>query len=345
MTDKASKKKNFKGFKRSNEIGIDLGTANTLVFRKHQGIVLKEPTIVAVDLRNGRILAVGQEAKKMLGKAPGHIKVIRPMRKGAIADFDTTREMLKYFMSKVGVLRPKVIISVPFGTTSVEKRAVIEAAMQAGAKDTYLIEEPLAAAIGANLPVEEASGNMVINIGGGTTEIAVISLGGIVNGRSVRIGGDAFDEAIRNYLRKKYRMEIGQPTAERIKIAIGYAVKVNNPQSYDAKGIDLKTGLPTSKTISTNELAEVLLKPLDDLITAAKEVFEEAPPQLASDIIEKGIVLTGGGANLGGLDRLIEKNLKLPVQIADNPQECVARGTGEAIMHLKTLTGMSLYHI
>ncbi len=335
---------------KSNKLGIDLGTVNTLIFIKNKGIIINEPSVVAINLINQSIIAVGKKAKEMFGKTPDKIKVIKPMKNGVIADFDTTKEMLKYFMNKTGELstfkKLHVIISIPFCTTNIEKRAVIEAALQAGAKNAYLIEEPLAAAIGAGLPVEEPTGSMIVNIGGGTSEIAVISLGGLVIGRSIRAGGNILDETIQNHMRKKYRLIVGLNASEKLKIEIGSALKnIENNTSYKISGIDLKTGLPKIIEIPDYEITETIQEPLKELVSNIKEVFEHTPPQLTSDIIKNGITLTGGGAKLKKIDELIESQTKISVKIAENPQECVALGTGKTICSINNLVNMTLYHI
>jgi rod shape-determining protein MreB len=330
------------------DLGIDLGTANTVVYVKGKGVVLKEPSVVAVNLNSNTILAVGSEARDMLGRTPANIAAIRPLREGAIADFETTRRMLKYFIEKTlginKVFKPRVIISVPFGTTQVEKRAVIEAAVQGGAKDVFLIEEPLAAAIGAGLHVQEPIGNMIVNIGGGTTEIAVIALGGIVKGVSVRSGGDALNYAIMDYLRKNYRIEIGERTAENIKFQIGHASSPMSENSLEIKGINLRNSLPTALELSSSEITKAMEEPLANMLSGIKRIYENTPPQLASDIIETGITLTGGGALLKNIDELISQEMNLPVIIAEDPMDCVALGTGKIISQMKTLTRLALYH-
>lgn len=335
-------------FAPSRDLGIDLGTANTLVYAKGKGIVLREPSVVAIDLNTNTILAVGSDARDMLGRTPSNITAIRPLRDGAIADFETTRKMIGYFIEKTlgknPVLKPRVIISVPFGTTQVEKRAVIEAARQGGAKEAFLVEEPLAAAIGADLPVEEAVGSMIVNIGGGTTEIAVIALGGIVKGVSVRSGGDALNRSIVEYMRKNYRLEIGERTAENIKIEIGYAIDPDPQANYLVKGINLRTGLPMSMEITASEVTQAMEEPLSNMLTGIKRIYEKTPPQLASDIIDVGITLTGGGALLKHMDKLINAEMGLPVTIAEDPMGCVASGTGKIISHMHTLTRLALYH-
>lgn len=329
------------------DIGIDLGTANTLVYVKGKGIILREPSVLAIDTHSKSILAVGAEAKEMLGRTPSNIVAIRPLHQGAIADFETTKKMLNYFIEKaIGknpLLKPRVVISIPFGTTQVEKRAVLEAAIQGGGKEAYLVEEPLAAAIGAELPVEEPKGSMVVNIGGGTTEIAVIALGGIVRGISVRAGGDALNQAIIEYLRRHYRIEIGERTGENIKIELGYALNPPADKSMVVKGINLKTGLPTQQEIFAEEITKAMEEPLAQMITGIKRIYEKTPPQLASDIIDLGITLTGGGAFLKNMDRLISQEMQLPVTIAPNPLDCVANGTGKIIDQVGTLTRLALY--
>lgn len=330
------------------DLGIDLGTANTVVFAKGKGVVLKEPSVVAVNLNTNSILAVGSEARDMLGRTPVNIAAIRPLREGAIADFETTRRMLKYFIEKtLGkniLLRPRIIISVPFGTTQVEKRAVLEAAVQGGAKEVFLVEEPLAAAIGAGLPVEEPVGNMIVNIGGGTTEIAVIALGGIVKGISVRSGGDALNRAIIEYLRKNYRVEIGERSAENIKMQIGYATSPQADVKMEVKGINLRTSLPIALELTSDEVTKAMQDPLSNMIAGIKKIYEKTPPQLASDIIDTGITLTGGGALLKNMDKLITQEMNLPVTVAEDPMDCVAKGTGKIISEMKTLTRLALYH-
>lgn len=335
-------------FGRVRDLGMDLGTANTVVYVKGKGIVLREPSVVAVNLNTNSILAVGSAARDMLGRTPSNIAAIRPLREGAIADFETTRRMISYFIEKtIGknpLLKPRVIISVPFGTTQVEKRAVIEAAQQGGAKEAFLVEEPLAAAIGAGLAVEEAMGHMVVNIGGGTTEIAVIALGGIVRGVSVRSGGDALNRSIVEYMRKNYRMEIGERTGENIKIQIGYALDPNPEEQMEIKGINLRTGLPMALEIKCEEITQAMEEPLASMIAGIKRIYENTPAQLASDIIESGIVLTGGGALLKNMDKLVSKEMNLPVTVAEDPMACVALGTGRIISQMKTLTRLALYH-
>jgi rod shape-determining protein MreB len=325
----------------SNDLSIDLGTANTLIYTRDQGIVLNEPSVVAIrqDARPGgakSVAAVGEEAKKMLGRTPANITAIRPMKEGVIADFTVTEKMLQYFIHKVHeskIIRPspRVLICVPCGSTQVERRAIKESAAGAGAREVYLIEEPMSAAIGAGLPVDEARGSMVLDIGGGTSEVAVISLNGIVYSNSVRIGGDKFDEAIINYVRRNYGTLIGEATAERIKKDIGSAYPGNEVREMEVKGRNLAEGIPRSFTLNSNEILEALQEPLSGIVDAVRKALEQTPPELGADVAERGIVLTGGGALLRDLDRLIEEETGLPVLIADDPLTCVARGGGRAL--------------
>ncbi|HEX3026602.1 MAG TPA: rod shape-determining protein [Clostridia bacterium] len=319
----------------SRDIGIDLGTANTLIYMKGKGIVLREPSVVAVNVKNDRVLAVGNEAKQMIGRTPGSIVAIRPLKDGVIADFDITSSMLKSFIKKVisggAFSKPRIIICIPSGVTEVERRAVDEAAYQAGAKDTYLIEEPMAAAIGAGLPVDEATGSMVVDIGGGTAEVAVISLSGIVTSRSVRVAGDEFDDAIINFVKKKYNLLIGERTAEGIKINIGSAFPYPEEGSVEIKGRNLLDGLPSNITITSDEVREALADPVSMVVDAIKSTLERTPPELSADIIDRGIMLTGGGALLRGLDELIAKETGIPVNIAERPLDCVVDGTGKML--------------
>lgn len=324
------------GFKKmTKDMGIDLGTANTLVYIKGQGIVVREPSVVAIRDDSKEVLAVGEEAKRMIGRTPGNIVAIRPMKDGVIADFDVTQSMLSYFIQKAaakkGVVSPRIAICVPFGVTEVEKRAIEEAARQAGARDAYLIEEPMAAAIGAGLKVEEPEGNMVVDIGGGTTEIAVISLGGIVTAKSIRIGGDEFDESIVAYVKKEYNLAIGERTAEDVKISIGSTFKDDQDVNMQIRGRDLISGLPKTVEISSTEVRDALKEPINSIVEAIKSTLEKTPPELASDIMENGIMLTGGGALLRGLDKLVKQETGMPVQIAENPLDCVALGTGKSV--------------
>ncbi|HET6718345.1 MAG TPA: rod shape-determining protein [Rhodocyclaceae bacterium] len=331
----------------SNDLAIDLGTANTLIYVRTQGIVLDEPSVVAIRLEGGpnarkTIQAVGKEAKEMLGKAPGSITVIRPMKDGVIADFTVTEQMLKQFIKKVHDSKlfspsPRIIICVPCGSTQVERRAIRESAIGAGASQVYLIEEPMAAAIGAGMPVAEATGSMVVDIGGGTTEVGVISLGGMVYAGSVRVGGDKFDEAIINYIRRNYGMLIGEITAENIKKSIGSAFPGSEVKEMEVKGRNLAEGIPRSFTISSNEILEALTEPLNQIVSAVKSGLEQTPPELGADIAEKGMVLTGGGALLRDLDRLLMEETGLPVIVADDPLTCVVRGCGMALEKMDKL--------
>ncbi|MFZ2315082.1 MAG: rod shape-determining protein [Gammaproteobacteria bacterium] len=333
----------------SNDMSIDLGTANTLICIRGVGIVLNEPSVVAI--RQGgetggqkHVVAVGSEAKLMLGRTPGNISAIRPMKDGVIADFYVTEKMLQYFIKKVHSSRksrflrpsPRVVVSVPSGSTQVERRAIRESAISAGAREVYLLEEPMAAAMGAGLPVEEARGSMVVDIGGGTTEVAIISLNGIVYAASVRIGGDRFDEAIVSYVRRNYGILIGESTAERIKHEIGLAYPLNQMLQMEVRGRNLAEGIPRSFTISSNEVLEALQEPLSGILGAVRAALEQAPPELASDIAERGMVLTGGGALLRNIDRLFMEETGLPVIIADEPLTCVARGGGKALEMIDT---------
>jgi len=315
------------------DMGIDLGTANTLVFVKNKGIALNEPSIVAIDKENKRILAVGMEAKKMVGRTPGNIVAIRPLKDGVIADFDTTEKMLRYFIQKVhknmAIARPRIIICVPSGITAVEKKAVIEATEQAGARAAYIIEEPLAAAIGADLPIDEPTGSMIVDIGGGTSEVAVISLGGIVAYQSLRVGGDELDEAIIYYLKKENNLLIGESTAEKIKMEIGSAFPLENEGKMEVNGRDLVTGLPKTIIITSQQIRAALEKTLSDIINSIVEVLDNTPPELASDIMKRGIVLSGGGALLKGLNERISMETHCPVYLAPDPLAAVALGAGK----------------
>ncbi len=325
----------------SNDLSIDLGTANTLVYQKGKGIVMDEPSVVAVHKDTNRVLAVGKEAKNMLGRTPGSIVAIRPMRDGVIANFEITEAMLRYFIQKVHnrktLVRPRIVISVPSGITQVEKRAVRDSAQSAGAREVYLVEEPMAAAIGAGMPIQEPSGNMIVDIGGGTTEVAVISLSGIVFAKSIRIAGDEMDEAIVNYVKRKYNLLIGERTAEQIKIEIGSAFPLENKQTIDVKGRDLVAGIPRTQSISDSEIREAMLEPVNAIIETIKIALERTPPELAADIVDKGIVLAGGGALLRGLDALIREETGLPSTIAEDPLTCVVIGTGKVLDELDLL--------
>lgn len=318
----------------STDIGIDLGTANTLVYVKGQGVVLCEPSVVAIERGTYQVLAVGEEAKRMLGRTPGNIIAIRPMKDGVIADFDITEAMLRYFIRKVHsrkgqLVSPRVVIAVPSGITEVEKRAVKDSAERAGARNpVYLVEEPIAAAIGVGLPIHEPAGNMIIDIGGGTTEIAVISLSGIVFAKSIRIGGDEFDEAIATHLKKSYNLMIGERTAEEIKIRIGSAYPLEEELTMEVKGRDILAGLPKTITTTSEEIREALSEPLSAILEAVRIALERTPPELSADLIDRGLVLAGGGALLRGLDKLISEETGLPVHVADDPLTAIALGTG-----------------
>jgi len=332
--------KNFFG-SFSRDMGIDLGTANTLVHVKGKGIVLSEPSVVAIQRDTGEVLAVGEEAKQMIGRTPGNIVAIRPLKDGVIADFDVTQAMLKYFIRKAidtkSFIRPRVIVGVPSGVTEVEKRAVIDATIQAGAREAYLIEEPLAAAIGAGLPVHEPTGNMVVDIGGGTTEVAVISLGGIVTSRSIRVGGDEMDESIMQYIKRTYNLMIGERTAEAIKMTIGSAIVPTDDQSMDIRGRDLVSGLPKTLNIKASEVQRALSEPIASIVEAVKVTLERTPPELASDIMDRGIVMTGGGSLLTGLDQLLMRETGMPVHISEDALSCVCMGTGRALDSIELL--------
>lgn len=325
----------------SNDLAIDLGTANTLVYAKGKGIIASEPSVVAVqkDSRGiRRVIAVGHEAKEMLGRTPGSIEAIRPMKDGVIADFEVTEAMLRYFIRKAhnrkSLIRPRIIVCIPSGVTEVEKRAVRESAESAGGREVFLIEEPMAAAIGSGLPIMEATGNMIVDIGGGTTEVAVISLGGIVFAKSIRIAGDKMDDAIVHYLKRKYNMLIGERTAEQIKIQIGTAYPETETKTMAVKGRDLIAGIPRTFEINSEEVREAILEPVNAIVEAVKITLERTPPEVASDIVERGIVLSGGGALLRNLDTLIKEETGLPVVIAEDPLASVVLGSGAALDHL-----------
>jgi rod shape-determining protein MreB len=330
----------------SRDIGIDLGTANTLVFVKGKGIVLREPSVVAIRRDTGTVLAVGEEAKKMIGRTPGNIVAIRPMKDGVIADFDITQTMLRHFIGKAykrrAIFKAHVVVCVPSGVTEVEKRAVIDATKQAGAKEAFLIEEPMAAAIGAGLPVEEPTGSMIVDIGGGTTEVAIISLGGIVTSRSIRVGGDEMDEAITQYIKKNYSLMIGERTAEEIKITIGTACRGEQVRTMEIRGRDLISGLPKTQEITDREIELALADPVASILDAIKITLEKSPPELAADIMDKGIVMTGGGALLHGLDKLVARETSMPVYLAENPLDCVALGAGKALTEIELLRRVTL---
>lgn len=330
----------------TKDIGIDLGTANTLVYVKGKGIVVREPSVVAIDSKSGKVLSVGAEAKSMIGRTPGNISAIRPVKEGVIADFGVTQSMIKYFMNKAfqknAFVRPRVMVCIPSGVTEVERRAVEEATQQAGAREAYLIEEPMAAAIGAGLPVQEPTGSMVVDIGGGTTEVAVISLGGIVTSKSIRVGGDELDESIVSFIKKTYSLMIGSRTAEEIKIEIGSAHSQIKEQKMSIRGRDLISGLPKTIEISSYEIREALSEPVANIVEAIKFTLEKTPPELAADVIRAGIMLTGGGALLSGLDKIIAEETGIQVQIADEPLDCVVMGTGKAVEDLKMLKNVAV---
>jgi len=333
----------------ARDLGIDLGTANSLVYVKGKGIVSREPSVVALNKGTNQVLAVGAEAKQMIGRTPGNIVAIRPMKDGVIADFDITQAMLKHFIAKAlngnrFVVKPRVVVSVPSGVTAVEERAVREAAIQAGAKEAYLIEEPMAAAIGAGLPVHEPTGSMVVDMGGGTTEVAIVSLGGIVTSRSIRVGGDEMDEAIAQHIKKKYNLMIGERTAEEIKITVGAAYFDDDPLgderrglSYAVRGRDMVSGLPQTVEIFAEEVRLALEEPVGAIIDAVKVCLEKTPPELAADIMDRGIMLTGGGSLLWGIDRLIAKETGMPVSIAEDPLSAVVRGTAKVLENINLL--------
>jgi len=331
----------------SRDLAVDLGTANTLVFVHGEGIVLNEPSIVSLRQADGSVLAVGREAKAMLGRTPGTIVAIRPLKDGVIADFDVAQKMLAYFIARAHnrrwFVRPRVVVSVPSGITPVEKRAVREAATQAGAREVYLMEEPMAAALGAGLPIEEPGGNMIVDIGGGTTEVAVISLSGIVEVRSVRIAGDEMNEVIAQHIRKHFNLLIGERRAEEIKIELGCAFATGEPpRTMPVKGRDLIAGLPKTIDITDDEIREALREPIMTIIEAVRMVLERTPPEIAADMVDKGIVLTGGGALLRGLDLLLRQETRLPVVVAENPLFCVALGVGKALDQLSLLRKVAL---
>lgn len=332
---------NFLFSRWSRDMGVDLGTANTLIYVRREGIVLREPSVVAKRADDGQILAVGEEAKRMIGRTPSEIVATRPMRDGVIADFDTTSAMLTYFIRKGlrnrTLLRPRVIVSIPSGVTGVEKRAVIDATEQAGARDAYLIQSPMAAAIGAGLPVSEPVGSMVVDIGGGTTEVAVIALGGIVTVKSIRVGGDEMDEALIQYCRRAYNLLIGERTAEEIKISIGSAYPMKDEQTIDARGRDLVSGLPRTVRMTSSEAREALAEPVAQIVEAVKQTLERTPPELAADIVDRGIVMVGGGSLLRGIDRLLTEETGMPVTVVDDPLSAVALGTGRALEEIEIL--------
>ena len=323
------------------DMAVDLGTANTLVYVRGRGIMLNEPSVVAINTRNGAILAVGSEAKRMTGRTPGHIIAIRPLKDGVIADFDVTEKMLRYFIKAVHkrrfLAKPRVVICVPSGITGVEQRAVEEASIQAGARAAYIIEEPMAAAIGAGLPVHEPAGNMVVDIGGGTTEVAVISLGGIVTSQSIRIGGDELDDSIISYIKKEYSLMLGERTAEEIKMAIGSAFPLPDEPHAEIRGRDLVSGLPKTIIVSADEIRRAIEEPVNAIIDAVKNTLDKTPPELAADIMDKGIVLTGGGGMLKGLDERLKHETGMPIHITDDPLDSVAIGSGKCLEEFETL--------
>jgi rod shape-determining protein MreB len=334
----------------SNDLAIDLGTANTLVYAKGKGIVVSEPSVVAV-VKDGRgpdkVRAVGREAKEMLGRTPGTIVAIRPMKDGVIADFEVTEAMLRYFIERVHnrsstLVRPRIVIAVPSGITSVEQRAVKESALSAGAREVYLIEEPMAAAIGAGLPVTEPSGNMIVDIGGGTTEVAVISLSGVVYANSARVGGDKMDEAIINYVKRRYNLLVGERTAELIKIKIGTAFPLDDMKSMEVKGRDLVAGVPKTLEIKSDEVREALQEPINAVVESVKVALERTPPELAADIVDKGIVMVGGGALLTNMDILLREETGLPVMLAEDPLTAVALGTGRCLDEMRLLKDVTI---
>lgn len=324
----------------TKDVAIDLGTANTLIYVKGKGIVIREPSVVAIDRYTGKIVAVGNEANQMIGRTPDNIIAVRPMKDGVIADFDITQAMIKHFIRKadvVGIMKPRVVVCIPSGITEVERRAVEEAVIQAGAKEVALIEEPMAAAIGAGLPVRRATGSMIMDIGGGTTEVAVISMGGIVSSRSIRVAGDALDTAIINYLKKNAGINVGDKMAEEIKFEIGSAYEDDDEALFDVRGRDVRTGLPKTVQIKESQIREAMRENIDEMLEAVKLTLEHTPPELAADVMERGIMLTGGGALIKGLDRLLTSVTKIPAYVAEYPLDCVAVGTGKALDNIKEL--------
>lgn len=325
----------------SNDIGIDLGTATTLVYIKGEGIVLREPSVVAISMDTDNVLAVGEEAKRMVGRTPAKIHAIRPMRHGVITDFRITEAMIRYFVNKVkskhSFIRPRIVIAIPSGTTPVERRAVKEAAANAGAREVYLMEEPMAASIGADLPIQEATGNMIVDIGGGTTEVAVISLGAIVHAESIRVAGDELDLSIIDYVKKKYNLAIGEPTAEKIKINIGSAYDTGEAKDIEVSGLSIGTQLPQTITVTSTDIREAIQDKVAEIVKAVKKTLEETPPELAADLIDNGIILSGGTSMLSGLDKLLNQETMLPVKHASDPQACVAKGTGKVLEEIELL--------
>jgi rod shape-determining protein MreB len=322
-------------------MAVDLGTANTLVYVRHNGIVLNEPSVVAVNTLTGAIIAVGNEAKRMIGRTPSHIQAVRPLKDGVIADFDVTEKMLRYFIQRVHkrrlLAKPRVVVCVPSGCTGVEQRAVEEATIAAGARRAYIIEEPMAAAIGAGLPIHEPTGNMIVDIGGGTTEVAVISLGGIVCSQSLRVGGDEMDEAIVNHVKKEYKLLIGQQTAEEIKLEIGSAFPMKDELKAEVRGRDMLTGLPKTVIISSDEVRHSLEDPVGQIIDAIRQTLDKTPPELAADIMDRGVMLAGGGALLTGLDERLRHETHMPVHVADSPLTCVAIGSGKSLEEFEVI--------
>ncbi|MBN2058451.1 MAG: rod shape-determining protein [Candidatus Saganbacteria bacterium] len=325
----------------SRDLGIDLGTATTLVFARGEGIILCEPSVVAIDKDSGKSLAIGNEAKGMLGRTPANIVAVRPMRDGVIADFEITETMLRHFINKShnrsAFVRPRIVVGVPSGITGVEKRAVLDAALHAGAREAYLVEEPMAAAIGANLPVSEAQGSMIVDIGGGTTEVAVLALGGIVVSKSIRVAGDEMDEAIVSHCRKNYNLLIGERTAEQIKIDIGSAYPLSEERTIEVRGRDLVTGLPKTLTLTSSEIRDALSDPVSTVVDAVRMTLEKTPPELAADIMDRGIVMAGGGSLLRGLDKYLAQETDMSVYVVDDPISCVAYGTGKILEEIDTL--------
>lgn len=332
----------------SHDIGVDLGTCNTLVYVKGKGIIVNEPSVVAINQKTKELLSIGEEARRMVGRTPAHIVAIRPLVDGVVSDFEITEQMLRYFIERVHrerfslIPRPRVVIGIPYGVTEVERRAVEEAAQNAGAREVYLIEEPLAAAIGARLPVQEAQGTLIVDIGGGTTEVAVISLGGIVASRSIRIAGDEMNEDIINFARDDYNLLLGPRTAEEIKIAIGSALPLKQPLKAPMRGRDLVTGLPKEIVVGDEEVRQAISKSVNVIVEAIKSTIEEAPPELVADILSRGIILAGGGALLRGLDRLVAEATQTQVQVADDPLTCVVRGTGVVLEDIDGLRDIIL---
>ncbi|WP_066633969.1 rod shape-determining protein [Desulfolucanica intricata] len=338
----------MRGF--GSDMGIDLGTANVIVYVKGRGIVLQEPSVVAIDKQSGKVIAVGSEARRMLGRTPGNIVAIRPLKEGVIADYDVTEKMLRYFIQKAGgkrlLFKPRVMVCIPSGVTGVEERAVRQATLEGGARQAYLMEEPVAAALGAGIDISEPSGSMIVDIGGGTTDVAVLSLGGMVCSRSIRVGGDKFDDAIVRYIKKEFNLMIGERTGEEIKVEVASAVpQEGTNRSIEIRGRDLISGLPRSLTVSTDQIYEAIKDPLEAVISAVREVLEETPPELGSDIVNKGIVITGGGALLHGMDTLISKETGLPSFIAEDPLNCVAIGTGRALGMLNRMPNQKVKKI